>query len=571
VKVSLIAATPGEHASGAPASTSRDFAFESYNYAIGLLAACVREDPVASRSTRVTLHDLPISRSQTILPAHQLERVLADDPDVIGLSCYCWSADLLLDSAAELRRRRPGVRIIAGGPSASFSPQALLEKHEALDIVVRGEGEAPFVALCRAGFDRPWEIPNVTARNGTAILHNDREDEADLAALPSAYLSGALAPPSTSLLVEPSRGCRFRCRFCSWSTRRGSLRYADDRRLEAEIRWGIEHGCTSLNFCDSAVNHDTDALRRLCAVVARADPERALSLSLFVRHEQLDDEQLALLSGLRCDELIIGLESIHEEALRSCGKAPLDRDRFERRLEALGAMGHRATLSIMSGLPGDTVQGFGATLDYLEELMQRRSDTINSVCCFWLAILPGTRFAVDCAAQGFEVAPRGTPYLLRSLRHTPSDLQRMAADIVERTRRNPRFRCEEIHRDAVAPQRRARPGPAPATHAPSTAIDPSALIAPWRPGEVHGEWTLRDVVPVPPSEGWLAFRFAHRGGEEVLVVIAPRRQDRVHVARTGRFDLYYRCDGAGAVPGTQVERLTRALAAVIARNERNLP
>ena len=53
MKVSLIAATPGEHASGAPASASRDFAFESYNYAIGLLACGPVIDRLGSRSTAV--------------------------------------------------------------------------------------------------------------------------------------------------------------------------------------------------------------------------------------------------------------------------------------------------------------------------------------------------------------------------------------------------------------------------------------------------------------------------------------------------------------------------------------
>ena len=149
MKVVLVAATPAEHAIGTPGAATRDFAFSSYNYAIGLLKACTESDPVARCRVDIALADLPVSRARDALSASQLAEILSLDPQVVGLSCYCWSLDVLLDAATSLKQARPGLIVLAGGPSVSFDPIGVLERARAVDIVVRGEGEDAFVELCR--------------------------------------------------------------------------------------------------------------------------------------------------------------------------------------------------------------------------------------------------------------------------------------------------------------------------------------------------------------------------------------------------------------------------------------
>lgn len=447
-KVVLVGGTPAEHAgeAGRTWDGRKDFAFSSYNYAIGLLRACALADDEARDAVEIGLLDFPVARTQRRLGDAAIAAILAEQPDVVGLSCACWNTDLFAETARHLHRVAPGVVVVAGGPGVTHDAEARLAASEGFDVIVRGEGERPFVELCRRRFRGYEGIPGVTWRDGGRVVANPELAELmDLGAGSSPYLSEAFVPRAAGLLIEPSRGCRFRCSFCSWSTRGGPVRWAPRARIAAEVAWAVRRGYGGANFCDTAINHDTERLRALCEAIAEGDPGRTLRCSAFLRHEALDGEQLAVLADYPFSEIILGIESLNPAALRSVGKAPIDPGALERRIEDLGRRGSRVTVSLISGLPGDSLEGFAATLDWAEGLLARLPEVVNLVCCFWLAVLPGTRYAARAEELGMRSARLGTPYLLMSRAFSSMDLVRMARMLVERGARTPRLACEEVH------------------------------------------------------------------------------------------------------------------------------
>lgn len=581
MKVALVGGTPFEHAAarGSTWDTRKDFAASSYNYAIGLLKACVLADPEAGRKTTVHLEDFAVTRTQRQLTDAQLEALLASEPDVVGFSCACWNVHLFLSAAAQVRAVRPQTAVVLGGPAARKSPELLLQASASVDVVVSGDGERAFVELCRRELRDPSGIADVAYRDGSRIVVGPTSTTAlDLADLPSPYVTGAFSPHAESLLVEPSRGCRFRCRFCSWSTRNGGVRYAPRSRVASELAWAARHGYPGAGFCDSAINHDTARFRELSEAVLEGDPARALKLSVFLRHEELDPEQLGILRARPFQEIILGIESIHAAALASVGKRPLDPNELERTLGELGETGSRVTLSLMSGLPGDTVRGFEQTLDYVEALQRRMPDVVSGICCFWLAVLPGTRYEADRERFGFETASWGTPYVVRSLDFSESDLRELARILVERTRRNPHLYCEQVHVDvveagpgvalddvlsgtgAVAPARAARERRGPAETSAS-------LLAPWASGELRDGWVL---TRVEPTGGEVTYVFArHSDGLEVSVRISPRDAERPRscFSRTRRHEIYYLGRPPAALAGPALEELLTGVTRLVERNE----
>ena len=70
------------------------------------------------------------------------KRVAELEPDVVGISSYIWSAEMLPDLLTLLRERMPGLTIVLGGPEAS-NDRAFWLKTEA-DYVLEGEGEYVF-------------------------------------------------------------------------------------------------------------------------------------------------------------------------------------------------------------------------------------------------------------------------------------------------------------------------------------------------------------------------------------------------------------------------------------------
>lgn len=545
MRVVLVAGTPAEHAVEVPGREGfKDFADQSYNYAIGLLKACALEKSGRS-DLEILLHDIPLHRTTEELSASQVEEILGLEPDVVGFSCYAWDIHVFVKACWQIKQRQRRVKTLLGGPSASHNARRLLDAYPFLDIIVRGEGEWPFIHLCAKGFRNLSEIGGISYRalGGKVEEVGGPGLVPDLNDLPSPYLSGHFAPDSPSLLIEPSRGCRFRCAFCSWSAKGGGLRLAGWRRLFGEVRWALDHGYRFLNFCDTAINHDTQVLREFCQTLREADPEHKLALSVFLRQESLDEEQFAILDTMRFDEIIFGLESIHPEPLNACGKHALDIELFERRLARLERAGQKVTLSFISGLPGDSVEGFRQTLEYLEALQHRMPNLVNIMCCFWLSVLPGTRFDAKKDEFGFKTVPRGTPYITSSRDHTPEDLKAMARLLVDCCARNEHFRCEEIHRDAAEGRFLARQRP----------------LIPLRLGDVVAGWTLVMADSRASAERQGTYRF-QRGSSVLEVMVERRNDEKPSFLRTSRFNLYYHAQTAPGPEPSEVEELLRAFA-----------
>lgn len=426
-----------------------DYASESYNLAVLVLKAAALADHDLVGRVAVEVVDLAVPWDGARLPGAAVETVVGTRPDVLGLSCYCWSLDALADLAADVVGACPGAFVVAGGPAAGPVASEVLAAHPAIDAVATGEGERTFVALLRALLDGGplCEVPGLCSRgpDGEPVASEASLAPVDLATLPSPYRAGAVAAPPRSLLLETSRGCRYHCRFCSWVSSTRRLRYASLDSIEADLRWAVERGIGSVKLVDTAVNFETDRLAALVAAVARADPGRALRFSYFLKAELLDAAQLDLLRGLPSAELIVGIESVDDEVRRAAGKPRLDLRAFELLLERLADVGP-VTLSFVMGLPGDNAEVLARSLDWAIDLDARRPGRLHEICLFWLAVLPGSKLRAERVARGYRLAARGTPYLLESLEHSADDLLQMARVAAERHYAHPALRIETFHR-----------------------------------------------------------------------------------------------------------------------------
>jgi len=243
-----------------------------------------------------------------------------------------------------------------------------------------------------------------------------------MAGLASPYLSGVLEPPKNNLMIECSRGCLFRCKYCAWKNFLGGVRYAPSDVLEAEMSWALERGYSHAFILDSAINFDTHRLVATMASLKRSVPFGAMRFTYFLSHLFVNPEQIKALSGVATHEIYIGLESVREEALKTVGRPRLDKAGFEKVIEEVSEIG-TTTVSIILGIPGDTLEGFKETVNYLAELALRGGrKRIAHVRVFWMIIAPGSSLATQKEELGIVTAPRGVPYLLSSATFTQSDL-----------------------------------------------------------------------------------------------------------------------------------------------------
>jgi radical SAM superfamily enzyme YgiQ (UPF0313 family) len=78
-----------------------------------------------------------------------LKGIATQNPDMAGFSAYIWNIGMILDIVANLKKIRPGLRIVLGGPEVSYDPEFLLENHPEIDYVIAGEGESALGELTK--------------------------------------------------------------------------------------------------------------------------------------------------------------------------------------------------------------------------------------------------------------------------------------------------------------------------------------------------------------------------------------------------------------------------------------
>ena len=65
-----------------------------------------------------------------------LDGILRERPDLVGFSCYLWNIEMVHRLAVLLKKVRPDLRIILGGPEVSYDSKEILGTHPAIDYVL---------------------------------------------------------------------------------------------------------------------------------------------------------------------------------------------------------------------------------------------------------------------------------------------------------------------------------------------------------------------------------------------------------------------------------------------------
>src|SRR6267154_1957578 len=81
-------------------------------------------------------------------PIDIAEALLARDPKIVGFGVYIWNVAPTTEVVAAIKRVRPEVTIILGGPEVSYETETQLIVQLA-DYVITGEADLKFAELCK--------------------------------------------------------------------------------------------------------------------------------------------------------------------------------------------------------------------------------------------------------------------------------------------------------------------------------------------------------------------------------------------------------------------------------------
>src|SRR5579883_1231704 len=322
----------------------------------------------------------------------------ARDPWLVGFTCYLWNVERTLWVAGELKRRRPGVKVLLGGPEVTADNAWVLGSAD-YDFAAVGEGEQTFANLLLGLLDGEDVPPVPVAGLYVPPPHGPRfrPDRVpafrtplpDLDRLGSPYLAGILdAADERMLLLETTRGCVFNCKFCYYSKSYDKQYYLSREAVLASLAHARDRGAKEVFLLDPTLNQRKD-FPGFVRTLAEGNPGRRFRYFGELRAEGITPEIAGLLRDAGFGEVEVGLQSVEPEAMDRMGRKNNLRA-FERGVRALIDAGIKVTVDLIVGLPGDTAESVREGLHYLHS-----GELYSRVQVFNLAILPGTAESPD--------------------------------------------------------------------------------------------------------------------------------------------------------------------------------
>ncbi len=289
-------------------------------------------------------------------PLEIVERLLAHEPKIIGLGVYIWNVVQTTEVVALLKRLRPEVRVVLGGPEVSYESDQQ-EIVRLADHTITGEADLKFAEVCRGlltGEIFPRIISAELPQPGQLALPYDLYSDDDIA--------------HRVLYVEASRGCPFTCEFCLSSLEVPVRAFPLDTFL-ASLERLLARGARQFKFVDRTFN--------LHLPTARAILQFFLDRwcdGLFVHFEMVPDRLPAELRELIAKfppgalQFEVGIQTFDEGTSKNISRrqnlARLE-DNFRYLRSETGVHIHA---DLIVGLPGEDLGSFGRGFDRLVAL-----------------------------------------------------------------------------------------------------------------------------------------------------------------------------------------------------------
>ncbi|WP_157315098.1 B12-binding domain-containing radical SAM protein [Chitinibacter sp. GC72] len=289
------------------------------------------------------------------------ERLLARKPKIIGFGVYIWNVEETARLVALLKRVAPEVKIILGGPEVSYesAEQAIVKE---ADFVITGWGEITLPDLCRQIINGPQPLMKIHAGVQAKL--------ADLALPYQLYTDEDIK--NRTLYVEASRGCPFKCEFCLSALDKTAWPFELTRFLD-EMETLYQRGARLFKFVDRTFNLNINTSLQIMQffldkIAAYPDDPVFAHFEVVPDHlpEALREGIMKFPAGALQFE--IGIQSFNPE-VQTLVSRKQNNDKAADNIRWL--VDHTQAhlhVDLIAGLPGETVESFGAGFDALYAL-----------------------------------------------------------------------------------------------------------------------------------------------------------------------------------------------------------
>lgn len=298
-------------------------------------------------------------------------------PDIVGFSVVSSAMPNTEKLAKAIRITCPHALLVFGNLHASYFAEPIVSDGLA-DVVVHGEGEEALLEIANAVRKRRdlGDIKGITFRDGTQVITTPSRSPLDIDSLPlprwelldidlPVYKNDAMfGIYGRNVSIQASRGCPYRCIYCSHDKVFKGVRR---RRIEAvvdEIEYVVKtYGVNQFQFYDSYFPWSVKSGLMFADEIKRRGLMGKIRFMTEMRVDVVDDEMIRQLKEVGLISLCLGFESGNQAVLDSIGK----KTTIEQGLEAARIVKkHNVRFFgfFMMGFPGETEETCRDTIEY---------------------------------------------------------------------------------------------------------------------------------------------------------------------------------------------------------------
>ncbi|MBI4788756.1 MAG: radical SAM protein [Chloroflexi bacterium] len=333
-----------------------------------------------------TLYDGAVEHESV---AEVLDRAIAEKRpyDVVGISAPTVLIENAWAAAREAKAR--DATTILGGPHLTLQPDESMQRAE-VDLVVRGEGEDALVEILHAlesgnrGAFR--KILGLSWKDDSGkVMHNlDRPLRADLDNIPlPAYhlfkierytnlnpLTDGLDPHARAYTIVTSRGCPYKCTYCSKPITGDTWRPRSVENVIKEWRMLVhDFHATEIGLTDDIWNLNLARAKDLCRALIAEKLNTVPWVTIHgmkVNHTDLELFQLMKAAG--CKRVGFGVENGDEEILKRVIRKAQTLDMVRAAFKNAKAAGLQTMGFFIFGMPHETEATMEKTIRFALEL-----------------------------------------------------------------------------------------------------------------------------------------------------------------------------------------------------------
>lgn len=274
--------------------------------------------------------------------------------DIMAFSCYIWNIEIIKELALSLKKLRPELMIVLGGPEVSYEGVRLMNHNDGIDLILTGEGEMTFVELVRRLYENEdyADMCGLIFRARGDVYENPKHSSyMDLIDLPNPYGCEEEISPEKIYYYETSRGCPFRCSFCL-SGNDTSTRFLPMERVKHELLFFIHNRVKQVKLVDRTFNADQDRACELFEFLIENDNGHT-NFHFEIGGELINEKTIKILkkAPVGLFQFEIGIQSTNKETLYAIQRNVNQEVLFRNILELIKIKNIHIHVDLIAGLP----------------------------------------------------------------------------------------------------------------------------------------------------------------------------------------------------------------------------